>query len=133
MTTVQVAAQVSTDELLKAVSQLSQPELEQFASRVIALEAQRKAPSLPRAEAELLLKINRGVPPEVQRRYDELIIKRRAESLTPDEYDELLRLTDQVEDSEARRLEHLAELARLRKTSLPALMKTWSIRTPAYA
>ncbi len=133
MTTIQVAAQVSTDELLKAVSQLSQPELEQFASRVIALEAQRKAPSLPRAEAELLLKINRGVPPEVQRRYDELITKRRAESLTPDEHDELLRLTDQVEDSEARRLEHLAELARLRQTSLPALMKTLSIRTPAYA
>lgn len=67
MTIVQVAAQVSTDELLKAVGQLSPPELEQFAFRVLALEAQRKAPSLPRAEAELLLlKINQGVPTEVQ-------------------------------------------------------------------
>ena len=66
MTIVQVAAQVSTDELLKAVGQLSPPELEQFAFRVLALEAQRKAPSLPRTEAELLLKINQGVPTEVQ-------------------------------------------------------------------
>jgi hypothetical protein len=133
MTIVQVAAQVSTDELLKAVGQLSPPELEQFAFRVLALEAQRKAPSLPRAEAELLLRINQGVPPEVQRRYDQLIAKRRAESLTPDEYDELLRLTDQIESLEAHRMEHLAELARLRQTSLPALMKTLGIRMSAYA
>jgi hypothetical protein len=73
------------------------------------------------------------VPPEIQRRYDQLIAKRRAESLTPDEHDELLRLTDQMENLEARRMEHLAELARLRQTSLPALMKTLGIRTPAYA
>lgn len=133
MTIVQVEAQVSTDELLKAVGQLSPPELEQFAFRVRALEAQRKAPSLPRAEAELLLRINQGVTPEVQRRYDQLIAKRRAESLTPDEHEELLQLTDQIENIEARQMEHLAELARLRQTSLPALMKTLGIRTPAYA
>ena len=132
MTIVQVGVQVSTDELLKAVGQLSPPELEQFVFRVRALEAQRKAPSLPRAEAELL-RINQGVPPAVQRRYDQLIAKRRAESLTPDEHEELLQLTDQIENVEARRMEHLAELARLRQTSLPALLKTLGIRTPEYA
>jgi len=132
MATVKGAAQLSTDELLQAVSRLSPAEFEQFAARLRALEAQRKAPSLPRAEAELLLQINQGVAPEVQERYDALIAKRRAESLTPDEHDELLRLTDQMENLEARRLEHLAELARLRQTSLPALMKTLGIRTPAY-
>ena len=31
-----------------------------YAFQVIALQAQRKAPSLPQAEAELLLKINQG-------------------------------------------------------------------------
>ena len=133
MTIVQVGVQVSTDELLKAVVQLSPPELEQFVFRVRALEAQRKAPSLPRAEAELLLRINQGVPPAVQRRYDQLIAKRRAESLMPDEHEELLQLTDQIENVEARRMEHLAELARLRQTSLPALLKTLGIRTPEYA
>jgi hypothetical protein len=44
MTIIQVEAQVSTDELLKAVSQLSPPELEQFVFRILALEAQHKAP-----------------------------------------------------------------------------------------
>ena len=133
MSTVRVEAQLPTDELLKAVGQLSQPELEQFVLQVIALRARRKAPSLPRAESELLLKINQGASPDVQKRYGKLIAKRRAETLTPDEYDELLRLTEQTEALEARRVEYLAELARLRNTTLAALMKDLGIRKPAYA
>ena len=133
MPTIQIEAQLSTDKLLQAVEQLSQPELEQFVSRVIALRAKRRAPSLPRTEARLLLKINQGLSPKVQKRYDELIVKRRAESLTPDEYDELLRISDHVENLEARRIEHLSELARLRKTSLTSLMEDLGIRPPAYA
>lgn len=132
MPIVQVEAQLSTDELLKAAGQLNQRELEQFAFQVIALRAQRQAPSLPQAEAELLLKINQGVSPEVQKRYDELIAKRRAESLTPNEYEELLHLADQTEKLETRRMEHLAELARLRRISLTDLMGNLGIRSPAY-
>lgn len=133
MPIVQVEAQLSTDELLKAIGQLSQTELEQLASQIIALRARRQAPSLPQDEARLLLRINQGLPPEVQKRYNELIAKRRAESLTPDEHDELLRLTDQVENLEACRMEYLAELARLRQTSLTKLMETLDIQPPAYA
>ncbi len=133
MSTVRVEAQLPTDELLKAVGQLSQPELEQFMFQVIALRARRKAPSLPRAESELLLKINQGAPPDVQQRYRELIAKRRAETLTPQERHELLRLTEQIEALEARRAEYLAQLARLRKTTLTALMKDLGMRKPVYA
>ncbi|MBM4467689.1 MAG: STAS/SEC14 domain-containing protein [Chloroflexi bacterium] len=133
MSIVQVQAQLSTDELLKAAGQLSQTELEQFALQIVALRARRQAPSLPQGEAGLLFKINRGLPPAVQKRYDELVAKRRAESLTSDEYDELLRLTDQIENLEARRVEYLAELARLRQTSLTELMEDLGIRPPAYA
>ncbi|MBS1253352.1 MAG: hypothetical protein MAG451_02401 [Anaerolineales bacterium] len=132
MPTVQVEAQLSSDELLEAVGQLSLSELEQFVHRVIALQARRKAPSLPQAEVELLLRINRGIPPDIQERYDELIAKRRAETLTPDEYSELLRLGDEVEKLEARRVEYLAELARLRKTSLTALMEDLGISAPPH-
>jgi hypothetical protein len=132
MPIVQVEARLSTDELLKAVGQLSKSELEQFAFQIIALRAQRQAPSLPQTESELLLKINQGVPPEVQKRYDELIAKRRAKSLTPEEYDELLHLTEQTENLEARRMEYLAELARLRHTSLAKLMENLGIRPSAY-
>jgi len=133
MSTIHVEAQLSSDELLKAIRQLSLPELEQFVSQVIALQAQRKAPSLPHAEAELLIKINQGVAFEIQKRYDELIAKRRAETLTPDEHDELLRLTDQIEQLEAHRVECLSKLAHLRRTSLTELMQNLGIRPPAYA
>ncbi len=132
MPIVQVEARLSTDELLKAVAQLSQIEFEQFAFQIIALRAQRQAPSLPQDETRLLVKINQGVPPEVQERYNELIDKRRAESLVSDEYDELSRLTNQVENLEARRVEYLAELARLRGLSLTKLMKNLGIGSPAY-
>ena len=132
MAVVQVEAQLSTDELLKAIGQLDQPELEQFMYQIIELRACRQAPSLPQDEAKLLLKINQGISPEVQKRYDELVAKRRAESLTADEYDELLLLTDQIENLEVRRMEYLTELARLRQTSLTKLMEDFGIHPPAY-
>lgn len=74
-------------------------------------------------ETELLLQINQGVPPDIQQRYHELIAKRRSETLTSDEYSELLRLTDTVESLEAKRVESLAELAIHRQTSIAALME----------
>jgi len=132
MSTIQVEAQLSYNELLKAVEQLSLPELEQFVPQIIALQARHKAPTLPKDEADLLLRINQGMPPDIQKRYDKLTAKRRAETLTPDEYSELLRLTDHIEKLEAKRVEYIAELARLRKTSLTALMKELGIQ-PAYA
>ena len=133
MTTFRVEAQVSSDELLKAVGQLSPSDLERFVSDVIALQAQRKAPSVPYAEAELLLKINQGVPASIRDRYQALIAKRQSETLNAKEHGELLRLTDQVEQLEAQRVEYLAELARLRRTTLTALMQALGISAPTHA
>ncbi|NEO96576.1 MAG: STAS/SEC14 domain-containing protein, partial [Moorea sp. SIO3G5] len=61
---------------------------------------------------------NQGLPPDLQNRYDELIQKRKMETLTPEQYRELLGLSDQVETIEAKRVEAMAELARLRQISL---------------
>lgn len=133
MTTFRVEAQVSSDELLKAVGQLSPTDLERFVSDVISLQAQRKAPSVPYAEAELLLKINQGVPASIRDRYQALIAKRQSETLNAEEHGELLRLTDQVEQLEAQRVEYLAELARLRRTTLTALIQTLGISAPTHA
>lgn len=133
MSTLHIEAQVSLDALLRAVEQLSLPELEQFAAQVLTLQARRKAPGLSKEETDLLLLINRGVPPNVQARYDELTARRRAETLTPEEHDDLLCLTDQIEKLDAERMAHLARLARLRGSSLSALMNQLGIEPPAYA
>lgn len=132
MPTVQVEANLSFDDLLQAAQQLSEPDLEKFVGQVVALQAHRKAPSLSQSETELLLKINQGVPHHLQLRYDELIASRRAEILTPEEQRELLELTTQIEAIEAKRIEDMAELARLRRTTLTSLMKELGIHPPSY-
>ena len=132
MPTIRVEAQVSSGELLKAVEQLSPAEFQQFVSEDLELRASREAPRLSGSEADLLLRINQGLPEEWRRRLDDLIAKRQAEALTPDEHEDLLRLTDEVEKREAERLAALMELARLRGTSLAALMRRLGIKAPAH-
>ncbi len=123
---------MSSDQLLKAAEELSSRELEEFVAGVLTLRAKRKAPSVSAAAADLLLRINQGIPVPLQQRYLELIKKRQAETLTPDEHEELLQLTAEVEAREARRAEALAELARLRQTSLGELMKSLEMKAPAH-
>ncbi len=77
---------------------------------------------LTQAEADLLLKINQCLERFDWERYDRLIEKRQAETLTPDEHATLIALSDQLEAANADRTQHLAELARVRRISLPALM-----------
>jgi len=125
---IQIEAQLPFDDLLKAVERLNSTELEQLALRVMALQAQRKSPHLSQAETELLLKINKGIPADIQARYNELIAKRQSESLTSDEYNELLSLTGQIEKLEAERIEYLSQLTQLHQTSLTALMQDLGIQ-----
>ncbi|AFZ23416.1 hypothetical protein Cylst_1106 [Cylindrospermum stagnale PCC 7417] len=132
MSTVKVEVQLSSEELLKAVEQLSHADLEKFVSQVISLQAQRKASRLPADEAELLIKINQGIPSDIQTIYDKLITKRQAETLTTEEHRELLGLTEQMEKLQAQRIEYLAELARLRGISLTVLMENLGIQTQIY-
>ncbi len=132
MPTVHVEAEISRDELFRAVEQLSPPDFSQFLSQVLSLRARREAPSLSVAESQLLLRINQGIPDELGRRYGELIAKRQAETLTQEELEELLRLTDVVEGLEASRMDALAALAQSRSVSLGALMADLGIPEPSH-
>jgi len=96
------------------------------------LRAKQQAPSLPKTESDLLLKINQGLPIELQKKYNELLEKRRAEKLTPEEHKELLKLSDQVEKLETQRVKYLAEMARLQQTNITDLMNSLGIQSPAY-
>jgi DNA-binding Xre family transcriptional regulator len=69
----------------------------------------------------------------IQKRYDELIAKRQAETLTSAEYQELLQMTEKIERLEVQRVEYIAELAKLRQTSLTELMDSLGISPPQYA
>jgi len=132
MPTIQVEAQVSGQELLKAVEQLPPAEFQQFVADVLVIRAQRQAPRLSTKETDLLLHINQELPADLRQRSEQLIVKRREQTLTADEHAELLRLTEEVELCEARRLAALTELAQLRRTSLVNLMTVLGIRAPAH-
>ncbi len=122
MPLIQVEAQLNASQLLKATEQWSEGELDRFLTELLALQASRKAPRLSKIESELLVRINQGIPHGLQQRYDELIARRREGTLTDSEHRELLRLTEQVEELDVARVELLAELARVRQSTLPAVM-----------
>ena len=133
MPTINIQADVSVDVLVKAAEQFSETELRQFTSEVLALNAKRTAPNVTQEEAELLLHINGRLPEDVQRRYDELIAKRDAETLGDEEHEELLRLTKQVEAFDVARVEALSKLASRRGVTLSALMRQLEIAPSADA
>jgi hypothetical protein len=133
MSVVRIETELPFDTLLQAVEQLSLPNLEKLTSQVMSLQAKRKAPCLSADETDLMLKINRRVSPDVQMRFNELVDKRQAEALTPEEHQELLSLTDQLEKADAERMKYLAELARIRGVSLDVLMEELELHPPVYA
>jgi hypothetical protein len=91
-----------------------------------------EVPCLNETETRLLEQINVGLPQEAWQRYHDLLAKRRAERLTPEEHTALMALSDQIEELNVRRIESLVALARLRHTSLEALMQQLGVQTPPY-
>ena len=106
---------------------MSSIELESFVQAVLALRAKRLAPSLAPKESELLLAINQALSDDARSRYAVLVEKRQAETLTDEEYQELVQLSDRIERLHAKRMTALVELSQLRQTSLVALMKKFEI------
>jgi hypothetical protein len=78
--------EIDLDEVLQGLARLGTKELEQFVDKVIALQAQRRAPSLPKKATELLQQINRGLPADIRQRYNALNAKLHDETITPQEH-----------------------------------------------
>lgn len=83
-------------------------------------------------EAGLLEQINLGITEETWRRYHMLIEKRRAEQLAPGEQEILIQISNEIEKANARRIEALIQLAKLRHVSLDVLMNQLGIKRPSY-
>jgi hypothetical protein len=130
MAKVNVEASLSSEQLLKAVSQLNSPDLEEFVQRVLVLQAQRRVLSLSHDEDQLLRDVHRRLPADLRHRYDTLVAKRRAETLTHEEHEELLRLANEVEAHNTRRVESLAKLSLLRQVPLDQLMMDLDLHWP---
>jgi hypothetical protein len=132
MSTTSAPADQPVDRLVNAAEQLNTDELDRFAQCIVALRARRHAPHLAASEADLLLEIDRGLPPETRSRFNQLIRRRDAKRLTSAEHQELLRLTDEIERFDAKRASLLADLARLRGITLSALMDQLGATPPPH-
>jgi len=120
--------EIEKEQLLNAALQMSRSELEEFVLKLFSLRAREETPCLPEREAELLMKINQGLPPEMQEWLNELIDKRQAEAISAKELRELKKLTAQVEKFDVERLKLLTELAALRHVPLRKLIKQLGLK-----
>jgi hypothetical protein len=120
--------QIETEQLLNAALQLPREELERFIARLNSLRVQVSAPVLSEKETELFRKINCGLPPADAARMKALIAKRQDETITDEELQELIGLTDESERLNVERMQALAELAQLRGVSLTEIMTQLGIK-----
>ncbi len=91
------------------------------------LRQTRSVRHLTKGEADLLRKINQGLPQKTWHRYNQLIQKRRLETLSSEEHAALIKISDQIEQVNAQRVEYLAQLAGIRRIPLEQLMRTLGI------
>src|SRR6188474_808619 len=106
----QRAAEEGVDLNTLANSLLSAALLENAEDRNTGLSGQGNArppasPSLPPAEAALLQEINQGLSQVAWDQYHALVKKRRAGTLTPEEHETLIALSDEIEEANTRRIE----------------------------
>jgi RNA polymerase sigma-70 factor, ECF subfamily len=81
-----------------------------------------------RIETDLLQSIRERLPRNIEARYKILARKRDSESLTPAEYEELLDISDQIEQLEVQRLESLVRLAKLREVPFETLIEELGLK-----
>lgn len=117
----------TTQEILTAIERLSPVELDQVARHVKRLRIVKPQTDQQRHETELLRAIRRR-PSELGARYRALLRKLEAETITDDERQELTPLIEFSEAFAVHRLEALSELANLRQTTVPELMRELDIR-----
>lgn len=123
-------AAIPPPELVRAASALDPDRLDALIGELLRVRADRLAPRIGADETALLARVNAGPPADVWPRYRELTAARRAETLSAADHAELMRLTDAVELYQADRVAALAELAAVRRVSLPELAATLGL-TPA--
>jgi protoheme ferro-lyase len=114
---------ITVPDLIDSASRLNEGEFDSFFRQVLALRARRIVPVATGEETKLLQAIYKKLPPAILKRYDTLTAKRKEETITDAEYEELMTLTKQVEQYNVARLgQYIVELAALRGVTPQELM-----------
>jgi hypothetical protein len=118
----------STDIRQRAISLLETLSNDKLTQAVELLESLSQSPQadsavIPSEEVSLLQTINRRLPATEQQRLDYLRLQLEAETITEPERQELLKLSDRLEQQDAERAEALFQLAQLRQVNFAELLQ----------
>lgn len=117
-----ISHQDNIENVLESLGGLTVKEIDLVLQNLIKIRRQKLPSVLSEKESELIKKINRQLPEEIRSRYNILLNKKESQSLSDQEYAELLELTRYAEQFDVDRLKHLSDLARLRNISLAQLI-----------
>ncbi len=112
-----------TNNLLQDIAQLDTSSIEQLKADMEAILAKRKQIVKQKKEQQLVQKIHQYTASDTYKRYQVLLEKSRLETITTENYQELMTLTAQIENNNTERLEHLMTLAKIRKKTLREVMQ----------
>lgn len=121
-------------ELIKMIADIQSEKVlervKEFLQKVETEERRDDVSSLSPKESELLIKINEGLPEEIQKKYYELFKKSVEENLSEKEREVFLELIPLVEAKHAERLKYIVELAELWGVSVDEVMNRLGIHPP---
>jgi hypothetical protein len=122
--TLQLSSELEQQLLSAAIEQGIEPDIYILNTLQERLLSNRSAPM---TEAELIQQVNIGLSPSDWEEYHALIVKRQAETLTQEEYQQLVSMSDRLEKLNFQRIQSLIQLAKLRQQTLPELMENLGI------
>lgn len=119
--------QVSLDDLVTSLSKMDMSELKNFADKMNHLVDLRHDTTSDEAEREVIQQIKDIIPASVVRRFKQLKKKQGSGILTPKEQEEMILLTDFMEEKSAERVFLIGLLAKKRNVSVAELIKQFPL------
>ena len=123
MSSVRISSQITVKDLLQGVAQLSSEELDYFIERAIEIRSSKEGISEVAQIKTLIEAVGKGPEQSWLQRLEELDQKRINNALSDQELKEFQQMGEELEEWSTQRLKHLVQLAALKKTDLPALVK----------
>ena len=123
---------IQNPQFYQTLTTLSVNELDELLGEIMQLRKQKLPNILSNNETELLRKINAGVLPMIQKRYNVLVKKRQKETLTEADYEELLTLTSYIENHNTQRLSYIIELSQIRNTTVDEIIASLELKPRLY-
>ena len=120
--------QVRFDDLIQGISRLNSAELAAFFEQLNRTISRQKSMPPLGEEAVLLKQIKSLIPASVIRRFKELQNKQYKNTISAKEKEEILLITDFIEEKSAERVALLARLATLRQVPLTELVKQFPLK-----